>query len=72
MYVLNKIYCLLVHDIINDMIYMYIYNISKYSVNENRLKWIKIDSDCQKYGFMNIKMNPFYSWMHFYSFIGIA
>jgi len=38
MYVLNKIYCLLVHDIINDMIYMYIYNMSKYSVNENRLK----------------------------------
>jgi len=27
--------------------------------NENGLKWIKMDSDFQKYGFMNVKMNLF-------------
>jgi len=31
------------------------------TANENGLKWIKVDSDFQKYGFMNVKMNPFQS-----------
>jgi len=30
-----------------------------YSANENGLKWIKIDTDFQKYGFMNVKINSF-------------
>ena len=38
--------------------------------NENELKWIEMDF--QKYWFTSVKMNAFQSWMHFYSFIGIA
>jgi len=33
----------------------------KCPANENGLKWIKMDSNFQKYGFMNVKMNPFQS-----------
>ena len=43
-----------------------------FPANENRLKWIEMDSDFQKYLFTNVKMNAFQSWMHFYSFIEIA
>jgi len=39
---------------------------------QRELKWIEMDSDFQKYEFMNVKMNSFQFWMHFYSFIGIA
>jgi len=42
----------------------------KFSVIENGLKWIEMDSNFQKYA--NIKINPFQSEMHFYSFIKIA
>ena len=46
----------------------FIYQIS-IPANENGLKWIKMDSDFQKYRFINVKINPFQSWMHFYSHI---
>jgi len=44
----------------------------KFPTNENRLKWIEMDSDFQRYWFTNVKINAFQFWMHFYSFIGIA
>ena len=35
-------------------------------------EWIEMDLDFQKYWVTNVKMNAFQSWMHFYSFTGIA
>ena len=44
----------------------------KFPTNENRLKWIEMDSDFQRYWFTNVKINAFQFWMQFYSSIGIA
>jgi len=44
------------------------------AIQQTRMNWneLKLDSDFQKYWFTSVKMNAFQSWMHFYSFIGIA
>jgi len=38
---------------------------------QTRIDWNELKC-IQKYWFTNVKMNAFQSWMHFYTFIGIA